>query len=596
MSLVFVGLVAPGPSAAAAGGPVTQIVVWGDSMTQVWPAYLAELVGVPVIYNGVGGTDVQDTKQRLTDWVEVHRFDPAFETTGHLCWCGHTNLNGPNSKDPAKDYRTIVPALQDMAALLPPGNFMPIGLTTGPETPWGSSSYRLTVDDLDDATATAVNERMQAAFPGTYAEVRRYLVTDGLRLTGIPATAEDNQNIAYDVPPRSLRTDNGNPSHLNDPGRRVTAAHLDEHMRATGWLPPLSPDRDGDGRDDDQDNCPTVANPGQADTNRDGVGDACVSAITVSTIKVDMVEGRGGLTFGIALSGPMAIDTQVEYATVAKTATQGVDYTHTAGTATFPRGERFAYVRVLVTDDALIEPDEYFDLVLSNPTAPLTVLEGSGLGTIENDDVADPAPTLVRQVPAPDSTAVGLAADVIGTFSEDVKNVTDRTVRITDLANNPVPAVVSYNPQNRTVTLNPSDDLRQDTRYNVQFGPGIKDLANQPMVVTGWEFLTGPAPTVRGTAPRNAATAVGPQSNVGLLFSETVLRVSTATFVLTDSAGQSVPGVVSRIGTTNKWMLNPDALLARGTEYTATLVGGPQGITDVAGNLLTTYSWTFTTG
>lgn len=169
-------------------------------------------------------------------------------------------------------------------------------------------------------------------------------------------------------------------------------------------------------------------------------------------------------------------------------------------------------------------------------------------------------------------------------------------MRITDLAHNPVPAVVSYNPQNRTVTLNPSDDLRQDTRYNVQFGPGIKDLANQPMVVTGWEFLTGPAPTVRGTAPRNAATTVGPQSNVGLLFSETVLRVSTATFVLTDSTGQSVPGVVSRIETTNKWMLNPDAPLARGTEYTATLVGGPQGITDVAGNLLTTYSWTFTTG
>jgi PKD domain-containing protein/thrombospondin type 3 repeat protein len=41
------------------------------------------------------------------------------------------------------------------------------------------------------------------------------------------------------------------------------------------------PDRDGDGVPDNVDNCPTVSNAGQADTNTNGVGDACESAPSV---------------------------------------------------------------------------------------------------------------------------------------------------------------------------------------------------------------------------------------------------------------------------------------------------------------------------
>jgi hypothetical protein len=46
-----------------------------------------------------------------------------------------------------------------------------------------------------------------------------------------------------------------------------------------GWLPP---DMDGDGVPDAQDNCPNVPNPDQADSNHDGIGDACTRSISRS--------------------------------------------------------------------------------------------------------------------------------------------------------------------------------------------------------------------------------------------------------------------------------------------------------------------------
>jgi hypothetical protein len=105
-----------------------------------------------------------------------------------------------------------------------------------------------------------------------------------------------------------------------------------------------------------------------------------------------------------------------------------------------------------------------------------------------------------------------------------------------------------------------------------------------------------PAPTVTAVAPGANATSVGTGTNVTATFSTAVQGVSTATFVLKNAAGSSVPATVTYNATTRTAILDPSASLAADTVYTASLVGGSAAIRDAAGTPLASSSWTFLTG
>ena len=111
---------------------------------------------------------------------------------------------------------------------------------------------------------------------------------------------------------------------------------------------------------------------------------------TISVDDVSKLEGQSGqsaLTFTVSLSGGSFDPVSVDYRTEDGTATVAdSDYTALpTQTLTFAPGKRSKTVTVQVTGDTAYEPNESFELVLSNPTNA-SLGKAVGTGTILNDD------------------------------------------------------------------------------------------------------------------------------------------------------------------------------------------------------------------
>jgi Ca2+-binding RTX toxin-like protein len=126
-------------------------------------------------------------------------------------------------------------------------------------------------------------------------------------------------------------------------------------------------------------------------------GRSTVPVIPVPTLSIDDVvvtEGNSGLTnavFTVSLSAASTSPVTVNYATVDDTAIAGSDFNAASGTLSFAAGETTKSITIQVNGDTLVEPDELFSLILSNPTNA-TLGKASGTGRIINDDLTSNPP------------------------------------------------------------------------------------------------------------------------------------------------------------------------------------------------------------
>lgn len=150
-----------------------------------------------------------------------------------------------------------------------------------------------------------------------------------------------------------------------------------------------------------------VGSPGNVSTNSlsnfllngqpaDGSNPTEPTVPTLSISDASVPEGNTGTTtatFNVTLSSVASEDVTLDYQVLAGTA-DGNDVALVSGTTTIAAGQLTRQIEVAVFGDDVLETDETFRILLSNVVGA-TILDGDGMGTILNDDIAPPVtPTI----------------------------------------------------------------------------------------------------------------------------------------------------------------------------------------------------------
>ena len=221
-------------------------------------------------------------------------------------------------------------------------------------------------------------------------------------------------------------------------------------------------------------------------------------------------EGTGAIEFTVrrAASGLLPAVT-LGWTTTDDTALAGSDYESSGGSLTFAEGETEKTIRVVLLDDALVEPAETFLVTLDNVPDGVAVRRDTAVGLIENDDVLTAVVTADAAEVLEGSSATFTVSLTGGTGSADVA--------VAYTVNGTATGGADYTAPSGSLTIaagRSSGTISIQTTADSVLDPG------ETVIVT----LTG-ASTAAGTATHDATPATTTITDGGM---ETVSVASTA--------------------------------------------------------------------
>ncbi len=214
------------------------------------------------------------------------------------------------------------------------------------------------------------------------------------------------------------------------------------------------------------------------------------------------------------------------------------------------------------------------------------------------------APTVSSTSPVHTSTGVPINRQIYATFSEAMDPLTISTANytVTGPGATSITGTVSYDVPSHIATFVPTIDLPPNALFTVRITTGVNDLAGNELASDFvWTFTTGAspdtsAPTVRSTAPVDAATGVAINATITATFSEAMdpTMVTVAQFTLTGPGATPATGTVAYHVPSKTAVFTPTNDLAASTTFIATIT---TGVKDLSGNALASnFVWSFTTG
>ncbi|HEV7682951.1 MAG TPA: Calx-beta domain-containing protein [Pyrinomonadaceae bacterium] len=171
---------------------------------------------------------------------------------------------------------------------------------------------------------------------------------------------------------------------------------------------------------------------------------------TISINDVSIAEGNAGTStanFSVTLSPASTQTVTVQYATAANTALSPSDFASASGTVTFTPGQTSQPVSVTINGDTGFEPNETFNVNLSN-AVNATIADTQGVGTITNDD-AQPAISIGDA-----AVTEGNSGTVTAVFTVSLSNTSTQTVTVNyATANDTATSVSDYVATSGTATI-----------------------------------------------------------------------------------------------------------------------------------------------